>query len=378
MRNFIALLASLFGIVLLVAYALSPSRPESAILVFAGDTAFGESYKISPEPESLSGDDRYLPSMKYLLLLTGGASQVLLNLETPLTLPNDSSPDGKTYIHWSCPDRSIAALKASGVTAVGLANNHTMDYGGRGLVKTLLTLEKADIAWGGAGPRLDIAEAPLLWDIQVGKRNVTVAVFFGFQYRKSYDEKYDFYASDKTVGVNPLDPARLKTLIRELRAESPEVYVIVFPHWGKNYKWRSEKQAGLAHELVEAGADLVIGHGAHHLQQIEFYRGKCILYGLGNFVFHSRGRFDREKVLPFGLVARLEMNDTEEDLEKTLRLYPIQSNNRVTDFRSRPVTQDEFEELKNMLRKHIKNEDTLSRITPGRDGLGHYLEIALP
>jgi len=376
LKNFIALFAFLLGLALLVAH--TAYGPDSVTLVFAGDTAFGENYRIRPEPEFLSGDSRYLPSMKALIPLLSGAGQILLNLETPLTLPNGSGPDGKAYIHWSSPEKSISALKASGVTAVGLANNHTMDQGARGLMKTLLNLENAGLAWRGAGPSLEVAETPLLWSFRIGKRTVTVATFFGFQYRKSYDEKYDFYAGTETAGVNPLDPERLKTLISELRAKTREVYVIIFPHWGNNYKWRTKKQSGLARELIEAGADLVIGHGAHHLQQIEFYQGKCILYGLGNFIFHSPGRFDRELAPSYSLVARLEMADKKGLLKKTLRLYPIQSDNSVTGFRSRPVTQDEFTVVENLLRNHIESEDNLSRIISGRDPLGHYLEIKLP
>jgi poly-gamma-glutamate capsule biosynthesis protein CapA/YwtB (metallophosphatase superfamily) len=280
-------------------------------------------------------------------------------------------------VHWANPGKSAAALKASGVTAVGLANNHTMDLGARGLEETRANLEKAGISAGGAGQDIQAAERPLLWKVPLGKTTVAVAVFFGFEYRANYDEKFDFYAGTKTPGVNVLDPEKLKTRIRSLRAEIPGVFVIVFPHWGKNYAWRTAQQAVLAHELADAGADLVIGHGAHQIQEIERYRDKWILYGLGNFVFHSPGRYASKKAPPYGLVARLELEETKGKPGKTLRLYPIQCNNLLTGFRTRPVTGNEFSETQALLLQHTDGKSA-SGIRAKKDALGFHLEIALP
>ena len=355
-----------------------PARAEKAILVFAGDTAFGESYKIRPErQEPLLGDNRYLPSMTALLPLLGGAREVLVNLETPLALPNDYTPAGKDYIHWANPEKTVAALKAAGVTAVGLANNHTMDQGSKGLEETLATLGKAGIALGGAGMQLEAAEKPLLWLVPLGKQTVPVAIFFGFEYRRNYDEQFDFYAGTKTPGVLTLDPVRLKNRIRSLRAKTPGLTVIVFPHWGRNYDWKTEAQTRSARELVDAGADLVVGHGAHQLQEIELYKGKWILYGLGNFVFHSPGRYSSRGAPPYGLVARLELEEKGKTLLKTLRLYPIQCDNTVTGFRTRPVTPAEFAEMRTLLLQRTDGKSA-SGIRAKNDKLGFHLEIALP
>lgn len=369
----LAALVSLFAFMC----ALPALGAGKATLVFAGDTAFGESYKIRPEPESLSGKNRYLPSMKALLPLLGGAREVLVNLETPLARPNDSSPEGKSYVHWADPEKTLAALKAAGVTAVGLANNHTMDLGARGLEETLAGLGRAGIARGGAGPHLEAAETPLLWRLPLGKGTLPVAVFFGFEYRRNYDEKFGFYADEKTPGVPSLEPGRLETRIRSLRASVPGVYVIAFPHWGKNYAWRTKAQARTARELVDAGADLVIGHGAHQLQEIELYKGKWILYGLGNFVFHSPGRYDSKEAPPYSLVARLELEEKDGKFPRTLRLYPVLSDNVATGFRTRPVTPGEFSEVRALLLERT-DKKTASGIRTGKDALGLHLAFPLP
>jgi poly-gamma-glutamate capsule biosynthesis protein CapA/YwtB (metallophosphatase superfamily) len=364
--------------VLLVLAGTGPAWAEKTTLVFTGDTAFGESYRIRPEQQAaLLGDNRYLPSMKALVPLLGGAREVLVNLETPLALPNDSAPTGKDYIHWADPEKAVAALKAAGVTAVGLANNHTMDQGAKGLDETLAVLGKAGISTWGAGRHLEAAEKPLLWSVPLGKGTTPVAVFFGFEYRRNYDEQFDFYAGANTPGVLTLDPERLKTQIRSLRAKIPGLTVIAFPHWGKNYAWKTEEQTRSARELVDAGADLVIGHGAHQLQEIELYKGKWVLYGLGNFVFHSPGRYSSRGAPPYGLVARLDLEETAGTPKKTLRLYPIQCDNTVTGFRTRPVNPQEFTEMQALLLRRTDGK-SVSGIRAKKDELGFHLEIALP
>ncbi len=354
-----------------------PARAEKATLVFAGDTAFGESYRIRPEPSSLSGNNRYLPSLKALRPLLGKAREVLVNLETPLALPGASVVRGKSYVHWADPARTLAALKAAGVTAASLANNHTMDLGAGGLAETLAALDRAGIARTGAGPSLESAEKPLLWRVPLGRKTIPVAILSGFEYRTRYDEKFDFYAGPKTPGVNPLDRERMKARIRSLKAGTPGLYVIVFPHWGRNYAWRSEDQARLAREMADAGADLVIGHGAHQLLEVERYRGKWILYGLGNFVFHSPGLYASKKAPPYSLVARLDLEENGRTPKRTLRLYPTLSDNRVTDFRSRPVSAKEFAEIRNLLLQR-SDAATAAAMRFGRDPLGFRVEIALP
>ncbi len=355
----------------------TPAGAETAVLVFAGDTAFGESYRIRPEPPSLSGNGRYLPSMEFLLPLLQGASEVLVNLETPLALPGEPAPTNKSYVHWADPTQAVAALKASGITAVSLANNHTMDLGARGLEETLATLESAGIAWTGAGRDLSGAERPLTLAIPLGNRTVPVVVLSGFEYRRNYDEKFGFYAAPGVPGVNRLDPKRFESTVHSLKTRLPGVFVIAFPHWGKNYAWRTPAQERLAHALVDAGADLVIGHGAHQVQEVEFYRGRWIVYGLGNFAFHSPGRYGSTNAPPYSLVARLELGEDGKTRQKVLRLYPIQCDNTVTGFRTRPVTQGEFAEMRALLFKRIDGKSA-SGIRSKKDGRGFHLEIVLP
>lgn len=367
----------ILALLLLIGCAFPAAASARAVLVFGGDTSFGESYAKSPEQKDLPEDVRYRTSLDALLPLLRDARQVLVNLETPLARPGETVVEGKAYVHWADPGKTVRALKASGITAVSLANNHTMDLGTEGLEETLGVLDRASLARTGAGLDLSEAERPLVWEIPLGKRTARVAVFSGFEYRKNYDEKFEFYAAPGVPGVNPLDPKRFEIAVHSLKSRIPGVFVIAFPHWGKNYAWKTAEQVRLAHALVDAGADLVLGHGAHQVQEMEAYRGRWIVYGLGNFLFHSPGRYGSRKAPPYSFVARLELAEKGETPQKTLRLYPIQCDNTVTGFRTRPVNPREFTELRTLLIQRIDGKSA-SGISAKKDALGFHLEIALP
>jgi poly-gamma-glutamate capsule biosynthesis protein CapA/YwtB (metallophosphatase superfamily) len=135
----------------------------------------------------------------------------------------------------------------------------------------------------------------------------------------------------------------------------------------------------MAHAIVDAGADLVLGHGAHMLQELELYHGKWIVYSLGNFVFQSRGRYQEKGVDAFSLVARLDVAEFDGGLHTILRLYPIACDNQVTNYQSYPVRQGEFQELSSLLLQRSPQRALLhAKWKAGTDGLGmHFLWTAL-
>lgn len=365
------------ALLLLVGSAFPAAASFRAALVFGGDASFGESYAESPGQKILSEEDRYRTSLNAILPLLRGARQVLVNLETPLARPGRTVAEGKAYIHWADPGKTARALKASGVTAVSLANNHTMDLGAEGLAETLRVLDEEGLARAGAGLGLFEAEQPLAWNITLEKRTVPVAVFPGFEYRPDYDEKFAFYAAPGVPGVNPLDPKRFETAVRSLKSRIPGVFVIAFPHWGKNYAWKTPAQVRLAHALVDAGADLILGHGAHQVQEIEVYRGKWIVYGLGNFLFLSPGRYALKNAPPYSLIARLEFEEKGTSTWKSLRLYPIESDNRKTIYRSRMIDEKNFDRLRSLLLARCDSR-TSGGIRTGKDSLGFHFRVDLP
>jgi hypothetical protein len=197
-----------------------------------------------------------------------------------------------------------------------------------------------------------------------------------FAYSRTYRDKYSFYARGGRPGVHALAEDGILAQVRALKRAEPEAFLVVFPHWGKNYVWRSLAQERLAHRLVDAGADLVLGHGAHVMQEIELYREKWIAYGIGNFMFNSPGRFGELGVAPFSLPVRLVVEHVDGRLEKTLRFYPIFSDNQRTRYQPRMVTRPEFDRVWRILEEKSRDPEAFAReARRGKDGAGRYLAV---
>jgi hypothetical protein len=232
----------------------------------------------------------------------------------------------------------------------------------------------------GAGRTLAEARKPFIGETTVGGRRFRFAVFTAFTVMRSYMDRYKCYASSSEGGVCPLDADAIADQIAQFKAVDPELFTIVFPHWGANYRWRSRKQSKLADVLIEAGADVIIGHGAHMIQEVERRGGHWIIYSLGNFVFNSPGRYKQENAPPYSMMARLRVESGGDDgvlLPKVL-LYPIVSDNRLTDYQPRFVTDEEFAEVVALLGEQCPDpEDFAHTASAGRDEHGHYLEIGL-
>lgn len=319
-------------------------RPEPAAalrILIGGDVSHGESYA---RPGVIEGAQvlatrGYDYSLLGLAPLLRRADYTILNLETPVTDLKRSplSEAGKDFLHWTHPDKAPDSLAAWGVDAVSLANNHTLDYGLPGLEQSFDALRRHGISWFGAGDNEADAALPLIRAFRMPSgRTVRIALFGQFEYRESYDKKYNFYAAGERGGAHLLSVERFADQVRDYKARFPDLFVIAYPHWGSNYAWRSEKQARLGRGLVDAGADMVIGHHGHTLQEVERYKGKWILYGIGNFMFNSRGRFAQyPQVLPYSLAVELLFADGPGAPLPETRLYPILSDNVVTEFQPR-------------------------------------------
>jgi len=90
--------------------------------------------------------------------------------------------------------------------------------------------------------------------------------------------------------------------IKMVKSSNPDNFLIVSMHWGEEYKLiNSLTQQRLAHKIIEAGADLIIGHHPHVVQNIEKYQGKLIYYSLGNFIFDQYFSPETQQGLAVGL-----------------------------------------------------------------------------
>ncbi len=323
-------------------------------VVFVGDTSFGENYQ---EERERRGKINVLKAHGYAYSLEGvrpllaGADLVVANLETPLTTRSTSPLEGlRPWLHRSDPVETPKQLLAHNIGVVTLANNHSADYGVEGLLDTLDALDAHGIVGIGAGRNLESASQPLaveavLTSAEDSTSTFRMRIFSVYRGGRKFAGEIYEHADTTRPGSAPLDTAVLVDRIRDARARDAEELIVVCPHWRRDYRWRSKTQAEIAESLVEAGADLILGHGSHSVQQIEKLAGRWVIHGIGNFMFNSGGRYKSTGAPPYGLVARLTVSIG----QRWLRLYPILINNRVTNFQPRPVTETEFHKLVDLL-----------------------------
>ena len=203
----------------------------------------------------------------------------LVNVE--MAISDRGSPHWKEFV-FRAPPSAARRIADGGVSVANLANNHANDYGSDALVDTVNLLEAAGVATIGAGRNADDAYQ---YRLLTAESRVRVA-FVG----ASMIVPSGFAASAATPGIASAHPparARVLDTVRSAAAEADVVIVAV--HWGiERDTCPSAEQRLLAQQLLDAGADAVIGHHPHVLQPVELSGGKLVAYSLGNFIWHAR------------------------------------------------------------------------------------------
>ncbi|MFA6148754.1 MAG: CapA family protein [bacterium] len=277
--------------------AAGPADPLPAIRVAAvGDVMMGTTF---PEPILPPEDGATL--FRAVAPLLAGHDVVFGNLEGPLTdverSPKCPKPrrGGRPCFAFRTPPRYAALLAEAGFTAVNVANNHSLDFGMEGLDNTLAFLDAAGIEAVG-GERVAV--------FTVSGKSVAVA---GFSY------------SLRTRYVHPLlDAEAAREIVADLKGRYD--LVVVSFHGGAEgaratrvadaeEEFMGENRGNVvrfARAAVDAGADLVLGHGPHVPRAIEVYRGKLIAYSLGNFAVYSMFNIKGASGLGYALQAELD------------------------------------------------------------------------
>jgi poly-gamma-glutamate capsule biosynthesis protein CapA/YwtB (metallophosphatase superfamily) len=234
-------------------------------------------------------------------LLTAGL--LVGHVETPYTLRGQEL---QSDIPAEAADPAkIAALARAGFHGASLAGNHVYDRGAEGIEDTVAALRGNGIAPFGAGPDLAAARRPAILE-KDGKR-------FGFLSYNCVGPKDSWAAAAKAgcawvhvlshyeqEGANPggpplvytfATPASLEAMENDIEALRPEVDVLVVAlHKGLVHTpaQLAMYERPVARAAIGAGADIVVGHHPHIARGIEFYKGKPIFHGLGNFVTVTR------------------------------------------------------------------------------------------
>jgi poly-gamma-glutamate capsule biosynthesis protein CapA/YwtB (metallophosphatase superfamily) len=358
-------------------YPVSNDPENRKILSFLGDTNPGETYQLrneEKERENVLKTDGYEYSFSNFKDFLLESDFTIVNLEACITAVRDSPhQEYKPYLDWTDVTKTPQVLKEFHINAVSLANNHAYDFGTEGLRESLDIVKSNDIQCIGAGLDGHQAGTALHHYMDLGTRKLHVIVAAGFEYRRNHDE-WGYYASDRSAGVNAWSGENAASQIKALRNSFPNAFIIAFPHWGSNYAYKSDRQEHLAKIIIDSGADMIVGHGSHMMQEIDTYRGKWILYGIGNFVFNSPGRFSEYEVQPFGLIPRLNISEVENAIKINVQIYPIFVNNKITRYQSHFVTKSQFRKVISFFMPHKGNQTGLEKkLRAGKDKHGYFL-----
>ena len=246
-----------------------PQASEEVSLVAVGDI----SYSRGVERIVKKQNDINYPFLKIHDYLKS-ADLVFGNLETPITQGSEISDF--EIIFRSNPGTE-QALKQAGFSILSLANNHTPNFGEKGLKDTFNFLENADIKYVGAGQNEQEAYQPAY----IEKKGIKFA-FLAYNDADVVPAYYE--ASANRAGTAFMRMDKMTEAVKE--AERKANFVIVSMHAGIEYAEKSnDSQVNFAHAAIDSGADLVLGHHPHVVQTLEHYKSKYIFYSLGNFVF---------------------------------------------------------------------------------------------
>lgn len=326
----------------LIAAAIS-TQVQKTTIVLGGDIMLNQ---ISPK----------LKPLEALRPLFQSGDVGIANLEIPLTTSRKATPyktaaeiKARTQYILKADPQHILGIKNAGINLVSLANNHVMDYGAEGLNEMIGLLTKHNILYAGAGPTISEAKEV------VPKGNVALLSAQAFMNTGSMtklgpatDKKPGLHALFFNASINKKTREYLKEWIAGQR-QGKEI-IIVALHWGiEKQTVPTPYQVNLGRACIDAGADVVWGHHPHVLQGAELYKGKPILYSMGNLIARKEG--------PTGLV-RLYYEDSK---FKQFRFLPL----TIAGMKVKPVAEKQvparqlsFRRLSEAIQKRYPNKES--------------------
>jgi poly-gamma-glutamate capsule biosynthesis protein CapA/YwtB (metallophosphatase superfamily) len=265
-----SLRATWVAVVSLAAHAENAPAPDTVRMAWMGDVMLAD----GPGRLIARGGDPFKPFATRL----AGADIRVANLECVIATGGKALDKPWTF---RASPRVLPLLKRH-VDVVSVANNHAGDYGKAAFADMLKRLQGAGVPYFGGGMDWREAHKPLI----IERKGVRIALL-------GYDEFFPrvFEAGDKLPGVAWSEDEQVVHDIRQARTQAD--IVIPFMHWGQEHEpLANDRQRELARLMIDAGADAVVGTHPHVVQDTETYRGKPIVYSLGNFVFDGFSSVD--------------------------------------------------------------------------------------
>ncbi|MFO7891627.1 MAG: AmmeMemoRadiSam system protein B [bacterium] len=260
---------------------------QAETVLLAGDIMLGRGMEKLMKENSI-----YYPFQEIVQLLRG-VDIVFANLEGPVV--HRTQEFSAESLKFSFHPSILEGIKWSKINLLSLANNHTSDIGKVGLEETRDWLDKYQIQYIGnpmSGNQ----------DMQSSSFSTQKTVFLAF------NRILPFINSQEEIIKN----------IKKAKLNNPGKIIIVSIHWGNEYELTSSPlQRELAQQIIAAGADIIVGHHPHVVQEIDIIQDKPIFYSLGNFIFD-------QQVIPEtkeGLAVALTISND----KLTFRLFPIKN-----------------------------------------------------
>lgn len=227
---------------------------------------------------------------------------VFCNLEAPIY----KSPDN-IYLPFAGNPEVLNLLKLLNINVVSIANNHILDHGPDVLHQTINTLR-------GNG----------FLPIGLLKNGISnIAVLEKKEKKIAFSAFNSIYDHPENTFIAPMERKILFDTLDQISRHSPDHIIFSF-HWGNEYvSYPSPDQVELAHELIDNGVDIIIGHHPHVIQPIEKYNGGIIMYSLGNFLFDMLWA----ESVRTGMYVDLTLN---EDLSVNYKIKPFRINSDFT------------------------------------------------
>lgn len=344
-----------------------------------------------------------VPKIKALL----HGDVIFTNLEGAIAEPQRAATDDKTG--FLIPPSALDALTSVGFNLLSLSNNHAFDWQSPGIEYTLREVSQRNIAHAGTGRTLDEAAAPGYLKLKNGTVALVASasgliapggkatanqpgvnelrIYAGDQLNEATADIADAHANRP----DSEDAERILRNIKEAKRHADIVVVYQHNHVFSNHSFANVFYEGLAERLapndwlqkwthaeIDAGADIIVMHGAPLLHGVEIYKGKPIFYDLGNFIFNAPPAIWAigEPIIFESIVATVEYQDKK---LKSITFKPIELNyigKGLADYRSRYLP-DEFSRTRGLPSQATgeKAHYILERVADMSKPLGTKVEI---
>jgi len=291
-----------------------PAISEISITAVGDIMVHGPQLKAQYNP--ISKDYDFRNNFKYVEPYFKSSDLVIGNLETTF---GGGDQGYSSFPMFNTPDALAAALKEAGFHVLSTANNHTLDTGKKGLLRTLEVLRDNDLV--PVGTRSNEAEKGYsvteINGIRLGVTALTYETPKWGEYRTLNAIKIpkDTEALIDTFGYENLqeDLLRLEERIQLMRQEEAE-FIIVYIHWGNEYKREANQyQKSIAKTLADFGVDIIFGSHPHVLQPIELIQSSfreeptLVFYSLGNFLSNQRYEILSNRYTEDGLIVNVKL-----------------------------------------------------------------------